>query len=115
MAISVDGFGWVSHKKRKGLNPWSEPCVASIDAVGAQRAGELTLGLEPPSSHQRGKTPNTSEPSWIGSLTPSANPKTHAASIDARCKPVRALHPLRLLWPSRSMALDELATRGAKG
>ena len=36
----------LSHKRRKGLQPWSELCVASIDAAGVQGVGEFKRGLE---------------------------------------------------------------------
>lgn len=36
----------LSHKRRKGLQPRSELCVASIDATGVQGVGEFKRGLE---------------------------------------------------------------------
>ena len=39
-------LGRASHKRRKGLNPRAEPCVASIDAADLP-GGALRAGLEP--------------------------------------------------------------------
>jgi len=89
--------------------------VASIDAVGPQRAGELRPRLEPRGFLQKGNTPATSELPGSDLSIPSARPIAPAASMDAPFSLVRALHPLCLLWPSRIDHLGGDSRKRRKG
>ncbi len=92
-------LGRASHKRRKGLNPRAEPCVASIDAANLQ-GGALRAGLEPWSSSRRSRRPTESSVLWFGALPSGRSPDRVRGAYGRHPNPRPALDPLRLLRPS---------------
>jgi len=111
-------LGRGSHKRRKGLSPRADPCVASIDAVDLPGA-TLRAGLEPWGFSLRSRRLSQSSVPWFEALPVRALTRSRQRRLWAPPQPPPRPRPLApfaaILRATSQQSSAEVATKGARG